>query len=209
MSRSTIEPESNELPPPVSLAVEERAALLDLARTALAAAVGVAPTAALAAAREHHAALHRRAGAFVTLTEDGDLRGCIGHLDPTARVAESVVDAATWAALEDPRFTRVRAAELSRLHVEVSVLGPVVPIADPESFRLGIDGIIVERGGRRGLLLPEVAAMLRNDRTAMLDTACRKAGLPPRAWREPGTTVSAFRTDRFGGAAVAGPPTST
>ena len=209
MPRSTIEPQRNDLPPPVLLADEERAALLDLARIALATAVGAASPSSLAAAREQHADLSRRAAAFVTLTEHGALRGCIGLVDASARVTNAVVEAATWAALEDPRFTPVCTTELRRLHVDVSVLGPLVPIADPESFRLGIDGIVVERGGRRGLLLPEVADGLGNDRTAMLDMACRKAGLTTRAWRDHGTTVSVFRTDRFGGDAAPEEPGAT
>jgi AmmeMemoRadiSam system protein A len=219
MPRSTVTPPSgqaggpqappNDLPPPVSVTAEEREALLTLARVALAAAVGAAPGSSLASAIGRHPGSGRRAAVFVTLTDDGELRGCIGHMDASSPVQESVVEAATWAALEDPRFPRVRAAELPQLHVEVSVLGRLVPLADPAMFRLGIDGIVVERNGRRGLLLPEVAAMLGNDRTAMLDTACRKAGLPQRAWREPGTGVFAFRTDRFGGAAVAGPVVDT
>ena len=214
MPRSTVTPPSgqaggpqappNDLPPPVWVTAEEREALLTLARVALAAAVGAAPGPSLASAVGRHPGSGRRAAVFVTLTDDGELRGCIGHMDASSPVQESVVEATTWAALEDPRFSPVRAAELPRLRLEVSVLGPLVPLADPESFRLGIDGIVVERGGRRGLLLPEVATMLASDRTAMLDTACRKAGLSQHAWREPGTRVFAFRTDRFGGAAVAG-----
>lgn len=193
------------LPRPVVLGAGEHATLLDLARTALAVAVGAMPAGAIQAVIARHAPVMRQAAAFVTLTEAGELRGCIGHMDAGAPVTASVVEAATWAALEDPRFTRVRAAELASIHLEVSVLGPLVRIADPLGWRPGVDGIVVERSGRRGLLLPEVAAMLGMDREAMLSTACRKAGLPPAAWRDPGTAVFAFRTDRFGGAAVVEP----
>ncbi len=141
----------------------------------------------------------RRAAAFVTLTSEGALRGCVGRLDPDVPVGTAVVDAATWAALDDPRFPSVRPGELARLHIEVSILGPMVRLADPMAFRLGVDGIVVERDGRRGLLLPEVASALDDDRVAMLEMACRKAGLEASAWRQPGTTVLAFRTARFGG----------
>jgi AmmeMemoRadiSam system protein A len=158
----------------------------------------------LRAALERQPAVERRAAAFVTLTEDGELRGCVGHMDANTPVADSVVEAANWAALGDPRFPSVTAQELPRLQLEVSVLGQLVRQAEPSCWRLGIDGIVVERGSRRGLLLPEVGPMLGHDRTAMLDTACRKAGLPAGAWRDPGTTLYAFRTDRFGGPAVAG-----
>ena len=205
MSR-TLEPPAlvpHEPPAPVALSSMERDALLDLARAALAAAVGAAPERAVRDAPARHPEIDRRAAAFVTLTEDGELRGCIGHMDASAPVTESVIEAATWAALEDPRFATVRAAELPRIHLEVSVLGPLVRLDGPGDWEPGIDGIVVEGSGRRGLLLPEVAAMLDMDRTAMLDTCCRKAGLPAKAWREPWTTLYAFRTDRFGGPAVA------
>jgi AMMECR1 domain-containing protein len=69
--------------------------------------------------------------------------------------------------------------------------------------RPGTDGVVIERGGRRGLLLPEVAAQLGNDRVEFLEITCRKAGLPTRAWRDSTTIVYAFRTHRFGGRALA------
>jgi AmmeMemoRadiSam system protein A len=191
-----------DLPPPVTLDERERAALLDIARAAVAVAVGAASQASLDSTLDGQPVIDRRAAAFVTLTEGGELRGCIGHMDATAPVTRSVVEAATWAALGDPRFPSVRAEELPRLHLEVSILGPLVPQRDPGRWRLGVHGIVVERAGRRGLLLPEVAHTLRMDRGAMLDTACRKAGLPAGAWRDPGTVLYAFCTERFGGPAV-------
>lgn len=202
----TLEPPAlvpHEPPASVVLSSPERDALLDLARAALAAAVGASQERLVRDALARHPGIDRRAAAFVTLTEDGDLRGCIGHMDASAPVSESVIEAATWAALEDPRFATVRAAELPRIHLEVSVLGPLVRLDGPGDWEPGIDGIVVEGMGRRGLLLPEVAAMLDMDRIAMLDACCRKAGLPAKAWREPWTTLYAFRTERFGGPAIA------
>jgi uncharacterized protein len=189
-------------PPPVVLDDSERAALLDLARIALATAIGAIDAGSITAQLDRLRPTGRRAAAFVTLTEDGELRGCVGHMDPSVPVEESVIEAAFSASLDDPRFAALRRDELPRIHVEVSVLGPVLPLPDPEGMRLGVDGIIVERGGRRGLLLPEVAPMLGNDRAAMFETACRKAGLPASAWRDRATRLSVFRTDRFGGPAI-------
>jgi AmmeMemoRadiSam system protein A len=190
------------LPEPVALPDAARAMLLDVARAAVAVAVRARPAGAIAEAVARHPPVDHRAAAFVTLTEEGDLRGCVGHMDAGSPVVESVIEAANSAALGDPRFPSVRADELPRLHLEVSVLGRLVRIADRGAWRLGVDGIIVERAGRRGLLLPEVAAMLGMSRTAMLDTACRKAGLPEGVWRDRTTTLYAFRTDRFGGPAL-------
>lgn len=178
--------------------------LLDLARTALAVAARAVGREALESslARSDMAGLGKRRGAaFVTLTEDDALRGCMGVLDEDRPLSASVARAATLAAVSDPRFRQVELAEIGRLHIEVSILGPMHALADPLSFRSGVDGVIVERGERRGLLLPEVATMADMDPQRMLETCCRKAGLPPEAWSDPGTRVSAFRTCRFGGRA--------
>ena len=194
--------DADGLPSPVHVDPDERDRLLELARAAVAVSARAADDEELDRAFERVRGLRRCAAAFVTLTEEGELRGCMGSLDASRPVAESVLGAATSAARRDPRFRPVLPAELSRIEIEVSVLGPLVVLHDPERFRLGIDGIIVERGARRGLLLPEVAAMLSWDLTEMLDTTCLKAGLPRGAWRTQGTIVYAFRTDRFGGPAV-------
>jgi AMMECR1 domain-containing protein len=85
---------------------------------------------------------------------------------------------------------------LPAIHIDVSVLGPTVPLADPMAFRPGIDGIIVARDGRRALLLPEVATDLGWGAREMLDAVCEKAGLDGHAWHDPRTRLSVFRTTR-------------
>jgi AmmeMemoRadiSam system protein A len=195
------------LPPEVDLTVDEEERLLALACLAVQAATRGEPELAFHAAAERvggrPAAQVRRGAAFVTLLEGGELRGCIGTLDPSRPLAESVAQAAVGAVLHDWRFPPVTPAELPNIEVEVSVLGPVVELEDPLGFRVGIDGLIVQRGSDRGLLLPEVATEHRLDAEAMLEATCRKAGLAPTAWREPDTRVLAFRTRRFGGPAIA------
>lgn len=190
------------LPDPVEVSVAERVALLEIARAALVAAVlGERP---IGAAGAHAAVLgERRAAAFVTLTEGGELRGCVGVVDPSWSLAESVAEATVGAALRDARFMPVVARELPRIEIDVSVLGPFVALADPRGFRPGVDGLVVLRGFAQGLLLPEVATMHGLDATAMLEATCRKAGLPADAWRDSGTRILAFRTERFGGPALA------
>jgi uncharacterized protein, PH0010 family len=188
------------LPRYVQVSAAERAALLDIARSALAAAVRGEPW---RGAGDTPAVLEGRLGAaFVTLTEAGELRGCVGILDPSRPLAESVARAAGSAALRDGRFLPVSARELPSIEIEVSVLGRFVILDDLLAFRPGIDGLLVTRGAAQGLLLPEVATMHGLDGPAMLEATCRKAGLPPTAVRDPQTTVFAFRTERFGGPAV-------
>ena len=189
-------------PAPVELPPADRARLLELAWLAVGVAVGARPEADLRAALRDGQLPDRRGGAFVTLTEDGDLRGCMGTLDEEAKVWRSVIDAARLATLGDPRFRPVRPEELARIHLEVSILGPMTRLADPAAFRPGTDGIVVRRHGRRGLLLPNVADMLDPGPTSMLDACCRKAGLATDAWLDPQTELWVFRTCRFGGPAT-------
>ena len=194
------------LPPPVSVSGPERTRLLDIARWALAAAVHGQPELALArppavagsADGEEH-----RGPAFVTLRVGAELRGCIGTLDTDSPWPASVARAAVSAALHDPRFNPVAEIELPAIELEVSLLGPLTVLQDPLAFRLGVDGLLVERGLARGLLLPEVAPTFGLDHRGMLAAVCAKAGLPPDAWRDPGTTVFAFQTAHFDGPARA------
>jgi uncharacterized protein len=189
-------------PPAVEVPPAEQARLLDLARVAVAVAAGALRGTELDVALGAEPLPDRRAGAFVTLTEHGELRGCMGNLDAENPAWASVVEAARWAARGDPRFLGVEPGELAALEIDVSILGPMERLADPSAFRPGTDGIVVRRGGRRGLLLPEVAETVGRGPTDMLVACCRKAGLPGDAWRDPGTDLWVFRTHRFGGPAA-------
>ncbi|MBN1556950.1 MAG: AmmeMemoRadiSam system protein A [Lentisphaerae bacterium] len=120
---------------------------------------------------------------FVTLTEGGALRGCIGSLAPQAPLYRSVHDNALNAALRDPRFAPVRPAELPGLKVAISVLGPIEPIESPDAFVLGEHGIILEKGIYRAVYLPEVAPEQGWSKEETLASLSMKAGLPPDAWQ--------------------------
>jgi AmmeMemoRadiSam system protein A len=137
-----------------------------------------------------------QAGAFVSLHRDGELRGCIGQTEPRDVLGDVIVHCAGAAALEDPRFTPVQPDELRGLDVEVSVLTPPVPVTDPSTIVVGRHGLIVGRDGRRGLLLPQVAVEWGWTREEFLAQTCRKAGLPPDAWRR-GADVFAFEAEIF------------
>jgi uncharacterized protein len=128
-------------------------------------------------------------GVFVTLTENGELRGCIGFPSPHLPLGEAVREAAISAALQDPRFPRVRAAELPFLRVEVTVLSvPELMKAEPDSrpgaVEVGKHGLIVRGYGRSGLLLPQVPVEWKWNSREFLDHTCMKAGLPPGCWKE-------------------------
>lgn len=146
-----------------------------------------------------------RAAVFVTLTSEGILRGCMGTLDPRQRVEEAVAVTTIRAARGDPRFLPVEAPELPTIRVDISILGAPVELNDPAEFVPGVHGVIVERDGRRALLLPEVATDHGWDGAQMLRTVCEKAGLRSDAWQDPRTKRQVFRTVRFGGPAASMP----
>jgi AmmeMemoRadiSam system protein A len=122
-------------------------------------------------------------GLFVTLRRrDGALRGCIGLLSPDQGLEPTVVRCSIAAATEDPRFPAVEATELADLRIEISLLSAMIPVSDPEEVEVGRDGLQIEKDGRRGLLLPQVAVQYGWDREEFLEEVCVKAGLGRSAW---------------------------
>jgi len=136
-------------------------------------------------------------GAFVTLKIDGRLRGCIGHVIGVAPLWRAVRDNAIAAAFEDPRFEALQSDELVQTHIEISALTPLRRVTADE-VTVGRDGILIERGSARGLLLPQVAVEYGWNRETFLDHTCRKAGLEPGCWRHPDTIISTFSAEVFG-----------
>jgi hypothetical protein len=171
--------------------------LLDIARRAIETAVRRSPDRGLDGDAPSPA-LAECAAAFVTLREQGELRGCIGLMRFDVPLWINVHDAAAAAALDDPRFLPVTESELGALELEVSVLEPPVELLDPAGFEAGRHGIVVERGGRRALLLPQVATEMGWGAEQMLDAVCRKAGLAGSAWRDKETRLFVFESVCFG-----------
>ena len=178
------------------LSEAEQGQLLHLARQALEAAV------------RHHVALEalpdlgdlkgplcERQGAFVTLRKDNELRGCVGSVEPTLPLCETVRECAVAAALRDFRFPPVRPDELAALHLEISVLSPLSDI-EVDRIEVGRHGLLISHQGRRGLLLPQVAVEWQWNREQFLEATARKAGLPPDACRR-GARIQAFTTEVF------------
>ncbi|MDY0108575.1 MAG: AmmeMemoRadiSam system protein B [Candidatus Krumholzibacteria bacterium] len=171
------------------LSPAERAYLVRLARAAVEAAVRGEPppdpaAVARAAGCELSPRLRAERGAFVTLTLDGRLRGCIGYIEGIKPLVEAVIDNAASAAVNDPRFTPVRPADLAPLHVEVSVLSPLRAVPGPEAIEVGRHGILLSKGRRQAVFLPQVATEQGWDLTTTLDHLAVKAGLPANAWRQ-------------------------
>ncbi len=175
---------------------EHRETLLTLAREAVESAVtGVAPP----GAGELAGPLAEERGCFVTLTNQGKLRGCIGTFSPRGPLGEMIVEMGR-AAANDPRFTSdpIRPSEVSELTVEVSVLSPLEETDEPEKLEIGIHGIYIVQGMRSGCFLPEVATDQGWNAEQFLDFCCaHKAGLPPKAWQDPDTKVYLFTSEKF------------
>ena len=138
-------------------------------------------------------------GAFVTLhTADGDLRGCIGHIEGVLPLIETVHEMAVAAATQDPRFPTVRCAEVPGLRLEISVMSPIAEVRNVEDIEVGRHGLIISHGYRRGLLLPQVATEYNWGREEFLEHTCLKAGLPSDAWRDSATKIECFEAEVFG-----------
>ena len=182
-----------------SLDPEERTALLDLVAASVRAAVGGAKEPELLPSS---ARLLEPGAAFVTLTKNGELRGCIGHIAAHDPLWSCVREMARAAALDDPRFPPVGAAELGELSFEITVLTPLVPFSDLSEIEIGRDGLVAELGGRRGLLLPQVAVEWGFTPETFLDATLRKAGLPPAASRDPRLRLFRFSGLVFGRASL-------
>jgi AmmeMemoRadiSam system protein A len=139
-------------------------------------------------------------GVFVSVHREHQLRGCLGMLEDAQNVAPAIVRLAADVAHLDYRFPPIVAEELQFLSIELSILTPVERVADTALIEVGRDGLIVEMGRSRGLLLPQVATDHGWDRETFLAQTCVKAGLPIDAWRR-GAAIWRFSAEVFGGAA--------
>jgi len=171
---------------------EQQRSLLGLARQAITTAL---TTRQLLKLTEVEEAFQMPLGAFVTLTQGGNLRGCIGYPEPVYPLYETIIRGGISAATQDPRFMPVTLPELETVSIEISVLSPLAPIL-PEAVEVGKHGLVIEKGNARGLLLPQVPVEWGWDRLEYLGHLCRKAGLPADAWRQ-GATLSSFTAEVF------------
>jgi len=151
--------------------------------------------------------LYEKCGVFVTINSvrggSRQLRGCIGYPYPTSPLVEATIDSAINAAVGDPRFPPLGKNELNSVAIEVSVLTPLElnKVKDPmdhiSQITIGKDGLVVERGWCKGLLLPQVPVEMDWDKEEFLSNCCMKAGLPPDSWVLDGTKVYRFQAILF------------
>jgi uncharacterized protein len=182
------------------LTAYEREALLRFAReTVVARLTGAPPPPPVRLDDPQH-----HAGAFVTLHVNGELRGCIGYPGSEKRLDDVVGHCAVAAATEDPRFPPMTSGELADLDLEISVLTPIRKVQDVREIEVGRDGLIIQDGFRKGLLLPQVATEHQWNRDTFLSHTCLKAGLRPDAWRT-GARIFKFQAEVFSERTSSGP----
>ncbi len=139
---------------------------------------------------------------FVTLTQHGELRGCIGSLVAHRPLAEDVMENALAAAFEDPRFPPLSADELPETRIEISLLTPYQPLGHRNAdelvrkLRPGVDGVLLELGWQRATFLPQVWEHFPKTED-FLAHLCLKVGLPSNAWRWPEAKVYVYQVEKF------------
>jgi AmmeMemoRadiSam system protein A len=141
--------------------------------------------------------LELKCGAFVTLTINDNLRGCIGYIESDQPLIDTIYDAARHAAFNDPRFRPLAKNELGLIEIEISILTPPEPISSYDEIVIGRHGLIVEENGRRGLLLPQVAVENGFSKEDFLTAICQKAGLNPFLWQMKQIRLSVFTAEIF------------
>jgi AmmeMemoRadiSam system protein A len=176
------------------LSPQEKQTLHEIARQAIASSLSGKNLPALDNTSPN---LSKKRGAFVTLHYRGQLRGCIGLIEPIKPLAEAIQEMAVSAAFRDPRFPPLRAEELPDIQIEISVLSPLTRVKEVEEIEVGKHGIYLEKGFNRGLLLPQVATEYKWDRHTFLRQTCQKAGLYPEAWKDPDTRLYIFSAEIF------------
>src|SRR6266850_3532931 len=172
---------------------DERRMLLDLARRAVSARLNSKPPPLLT---DPPPRLSLPQGAFVSLHLWGKLRGCVGMVLPERSLADTVSSCAAASATDDPRFDALAPAELAEVTIEISALDPPFRLTDPSRISIGTHGLMVTKGGSRGLLLPQVAVDQGWDVSTFLEETCLKAGLPSDAWTNE-AIVEAFSAQVF------------
>lgn len=136
--------------------------------------------------------LKTKAGAFVTLKIDSELRGCIGYVTSYKSLFETVCEAARHAAVQDPRFNPLTREELELIDIEISILSPMKKISNYNEIIIGEHGLLLEEGFNRGLLLPQVASENNFSREQFLDSICMKAGLNGKFWQKKKLNLKVF-----------------
>lgn len=177
------------------LTEQERKQLIALARFSIES--GFSPSQKSEISSEETSILKSKAGAFVTITINNKLRGCIGYINSNEELSKTVMDAAYQAAFNDPRFEPLSESEFNNIKIEISVLSQPFSVNDYDEIIIGEHGLILEEVGRKALLLPQVAIEHNLNKEEFLSALCNKAGLYEEYWKEKKLKLKAFTATIF------------
>jgi AmmeMemoRadiSam system protein A len=163
------------------LTKKEQRDLLKIARSTI---VSYVTCAAIPAVETASRGLNLESGCFVTIKQQGQLRGCIGNFVSDKPLYRLVQEMAVSAATRDPRFYPMKQQDLDAFELEISVLSPLELVSSVDEIRVGKHGIYLVKNSSRGVLLPQVATEYGWDRDTFLRHTCLKAGLPENAWQK-------------------------
>ncbi len=136
-------------------------------------------------------------GAFVTLTANHDLRGCIGYITSNMPLHKTIEDAAKQAAIGDPRFPKLAEKEFSQIEIEISILSEPFPMESYDDIIVGVHGLILTEQGMRGLLLPQVPIEHNMNKDEYLSALCNKSGFHSSLWKEKTLNIEMFTATVF------------
>lgn len=184
----------------MKLSEEDGKSLIDIAKSSISAALqGKEPEIEEGLKKKYS----EKQGGFVTLTIDGELRGCIGYTEPIFPLWETIANTAKAAALEDPRFAPLTEKEFGKIKVEISALTvpELIEVKRPADYakkiEIGKHGLIVDKEGKKGLLLPQVFTEYKVDWERALEMTCQKAFLDHDAWKDKNCNVYKFSAEIF------------
>ncbi|HKJ26467.1 MAG TPA: AmmeMemoRadiSam system protein A [Anaerolineales bacterium] len=178
---------------PPALSIRQQTELITLAKQSIQSFVTIKE---IPKFKTEDPAFLRKTGLFVTIRQQGALRGCIGRLQADLPLYKAVQDIAVSAATSDPRFPPIESQEIDTLSFKIAILSPLRRITSTD-VQVGTHGLLIAHQGRRGVLLPDVPVSRGWGREEFLTNLCYKAGLPPNAWRD-NPTLYAFTTVEFG-----------
>ena len=179
----------------MNISTEEKIAMLQIARYSIASIYDNKSISNFDYSK--YAILNSHKGAFVTLTKNHDLRGCIGYIISNLPLHKTIEDAAKQAAIGDPRFPKLTKKEFDKITIEISILSEPFPMNDYSDIVVGKHGLILSEQGQRGLLLPQVPIEHNMDKEEYLSALCEKAGFYSMFWKERTLNIEMFTANVF------------
>jgi AmmeMemoRadiSam system protein A len=178
----------------MNISIQEKDILLKSARQSIGALFdGKEPT---PPDHQKYPLLQEKLGAFVTLTINHQLRGCIGYIIGQEPLFTTICTAAIHAAISDPRFPSLKKSEFEKIHIEISILSEFISIKSYDEIIIGKHGLYLDEGGG-GLLLPQVATEHKMNREQFLSALCNKAGFYNEYWKERVLKIKIFTAEIF------------